>query len=198
MRRLFPLAVALVLGLSACSSDSGSGGKRKSGKDERPPRKDESPPPPCHPGCFPAGTLIDTPAGPRPIEAIGRDDLVTLVGRDGTRTTGRVASTFQTCSRLVEVRTEAGNLLTTPTQPLCLHDGGFRRAGELAEGDLVCRWQDGKRRPVRIRAVVATEREAAVHNLVVGESAVFIAGGFLARGKPPPAADSPGLSEGGS
>jgi hypothetical protein len=86
----------------------------------------------------------------------------------------------------VEVRTESGSLLTTETQPLCLREGGFRRAGELVAGDLIWRWTGGERRASRVQAVVPTGREEAVYNLVVGDSAVFIAGEFLARGKPPP------------
>jgi hypothetical protein len=181
MRRLSPFAVALLLGVAACSPDGGATGKSKSGQKEQPP-------PPCHPGCFPAGTAVATPDGPRPIEAVRRGDLVTLVGADGALTSGAVDSTFQTCNRLVEVRTDSGSLLTTETQPLCLGGGGFRTAGELAEGDLIWRWEGGERRPARVRAVVPTGRETEVFNLVVGESAVFVAGGFLARGKPPVAA----------
>jgi hypothetical protein len=172
------LALALVLAVSACSPDSASSGRGQSGQKQ-------SPPPPCHPGCFPAGTAVATPEGPRPIETIRPGDRITLVAPDGTPTSGAVASSFQTCNRLVEVRTESGRLLTTETQPLCLADGGFRRAGELAEGDRVWRWVGGERRPDRVVAVVPTGREEAVHNLVVGESAVFVAGGYLARGKPP-------------
>ena len=67
--------------------------------------------------------------------------------------------------------------------------GGFRPAGELSPGDLIGRWEGGERRPARVRAVVPTGRETQVFNLVVGESAVFVAGGFLARGKPPPDAE---------
>src|SRR5207249_922417 len=144
--------------VSACSSSSSSSGKGKSNKQEYPP-------PPCHPGCFPAGTAIATPEGPRPIEALRRGDRVTLVGSDGTSTSAMVDSTFQTCNRLVEVRTESGSLLTTETQPLCLRDGGFRRAGELAEGTLIWRWEAGERRSTRVEAVVPTGREVSVFNL---------------------------------
>jgi hypothetical protein len=186
MRRLSPFAVALLLAVAACSSAPESSEKAK-------PTKQESPPPPCHPGCFPGGTAIATPDGPRPIESIRPGDLVTLVGPDGASTSGPVNSSFQTCNRLIEVRTESGNLLTTETQPLCLHGGGFRRAGELAKGELIWRWEEGERRLARVLAVVPTGRESPVFNLVVGESAVFVADGFLARGKPPPdAADTPG------
>jgi hypothetical protein len=188
MRRLCAFAVALLLGASACSSNVTTGKSQ--------PTRSESPPPPCHPGCFPAGTAVATPDGPRPIESLGRGAVVTLVAADDTLTSGAVEATFWTCNRLVEVRTESGSLLTTQTQPLCLQGGGFRPAGELSEGDVIWRWEGGGRRPARVLAVVPTGREAAVFNLVVGESAVFIADGFLARGKPPLVADdSPGGAE---
>ena len=180
MRRTCAFAVALLLGVTACSSNSGTTGQGKTATGGG------SPPPPCHPGCFPAGTAVATPDGPRPIETLRRGDLVTLVSADGTAASGKVDSSFETCNRLVEVQTECGSLLTTETQPLCLPEGGFRRAGELAPGDLIWRWEDGQRRPTRVRAIVPTGREVPVFNLVVGESAVFIAGEFLARGKPPP------------
>jgi hypothetical protein len=139
--------------------------------------------------------MIATPDGPRAIETIRSGDVVTVVNADGAPMNGKVDSTFHTCNRLVEVQTEAGRLLTTETQPLCLRDGGFRRAGELAAGDLIWRWQDGERQPTAVRAVVPTGREVEVFNLVVGESAVFVANEFLARGKPPPVASSPSGAE---
>lgn len=46
-------------------------------------------------------------------------------------------------------------------------------------------WKGGERRAARALAIVPTEQQVPVFNLVVGESAIFIAGGFLARGKPP-------------
>jgi hypothetical protein len=176
MCRLVPFTAALLLGVSACSPDTGQG--------KSTPRT--QPPEPCHPGCFPAGTPVATPGGPRPIESIRGGDAVTLIGPGGAATSGAVRSTFQTCNRLVEVRTEAGSLLTTETQPLCLADGEYCRAGELAEGDRIWRWEGGERRAAKVLAVMPTGREGPVFNLVVGDSAVFVAGGFLARGKPPP------------
>jgi hypothetical protein len=40
--------------------------------------------PPCHPGCFPAGTPIRVPDGVKAIEALRIGDLVTTVAPDGT------------------------------------------------------------------------------------------------------------------
>jgi hypothetical protein len=179
VRWLTTFALAMLLGLPACAPEK-EGPKKDRGHADK-----KELPPPCHPGCFPAGTLVATPGGPRPIESVRRGDVVTLLGKDGVAASGKVGSTFRTCNRLVEVRTDGGALLTTETQPLCLRDGGFRRAGELAEGDVVWRWEAGGRVPARVQAVEPAAGEAKVFNLVVGESAVFVAGGFLARGKPP-------------
>jgi hypothetical protein len=142
-------------------------------------------PAPCHPGCFPAGTLVLTPKGPRAIDTIRAGDGVTVVRPDGTGVAGKVQSVFVTRNRLLKVETEAGDLLTTETQPLVLADGTIRAAGELQAGDRVFRWQDGKRQAVRVRAVHATDRVEQVFNLVLGDSEVFVADGFLARSKPP-------------
>ncbi len=180
MRQRFPLVIALLLAASACSSNTSAPVKGQSNPD-----KGENPSPPCHPGCFPAGTAIATPGGPKRIETIVGGDVVTRIDRDGVSTNGTVISTYQTTNRLIEIRTDCGNVLTTVTQPLCLQVGGFRPAGELIEGDRIWRWSEGKRCSARVEAIVATDREATVFNLVVGESAVFVAGGFLARGKPP-------------
>jgi hypothetical protein len=178
MRRLFLFITALALGITACSSNPATTTKDK-------PATERVPNEPCHPGCFPAGTMVETPEGTRPIETIHPGDLVTLVNADGTQTSGKVNARYQTCNRLVRVQTEFGELLTTQTQPLCLRDGGFRAAGELVEGDLIWRWEDCKRRPARVLSVTQTGQETPVFNLVVGESLIFIAGEFLARGKPP-------------
>ncbi len=181
MRQRFPLVIALLLAASACSSNTSAPVKGQSNQDKGENRI----PPPCHPGCFPAGTAIATPGGPKRIETIVGGDVVTRIDRDGVSTNATVNSTYQTTNRLIEIRTDCGNVLTTVTQPLCLESGGFRPAGELVAGDRIWRWSEGKRCPARVEAIVATEREAMVFNLVVGESAVFVAGGFLARGKPP-------------
>ncbi|HZY90217.1 MAG TPA: Hint domain-containing protein [Gemmataceae bacterium] len=149
-------------------------------------------PPPCHPGCFPAGTPIRTPGGSQPIERLRAGDLVTTVGPDGAAAPRKVASVFVTKNRLVEVRTEAGNLVTTETQPLALAGGGLRAAGELKAGDRVFRWGGGRGRvAVAVRSVSLTGREEPVFNLILGGGVVFVADGFLVRSKPPAPAIDP-------
>jgi hypothetical protein len=143
------------------------------------------PPEPCHPGCFPAGTSIGVPGGTKPIERIRQGDLITTVGPDGDGSQAKVVSVFVTRNRLVEVRTEVGNLVTTQTQPLALAGGGLRAAGELKAGDRIGRWENGRRRTAKVQSVSPTGREETVFNLILREPAVFVADGFLARSKPP-------------
>jgi len=146
------------------------------------------PPPallPCHPGCFPAGTPVQTPKGARSIEKLRPGDLVTAVRPDGTTAAIKVKSIFVTQHRLLKLQTEEGELITTQTQPLWLGGDSTRPAGELTRGDRIFRWQDGKRQAVRVRGVVTTEREEKVFNLVLGGPEMFIAGGFVVRSKPP-------------
>src|SRR5262249_26557113 len=60
---------------------------------------------PCHPGCFPAGTPVATPKGPRPVDRIGVGDEVTTVGEDGKAGATKVRSVFVTFNRLLRVET---------------------------------------------------------------------------------------------
>lgn len=186
------LAVAaLLLVAGACSQDEGkkvkvqsTDGTSKWVNDRRDGDR-EPPPPPCHPGCFPAGTPVATPTGPRAIETLRAGDEVLCVSTQGVAVAQAVRSTFCTTNVLAEVRTTAGVVTCTPIQPLVLVDGGCRRAGELKPGDRIRTWADGKPGEAEVTAVIETGREGEVFNLVVGDSAVFVAGGLQAKGKPP-------------
>jgi hypothetical protein len=165
----------------------------------------KSPPPellmePCHPGCFPAGTLIDVPNGSKPIETVREGDLITTVSASGIASEAVVAAVFVTRNRLLEVRTEAGSLVTTQTQPLALVRGSLRAAGELDPGERILRFLDGDRRAVTVRSVSATGRVEQVFNLILDQPGIFVANGFLARSKPPkPSASTAaeGIARGG-
>jgi uncharacterized protein (TIGR03067 family) len=147
--------------------------------------------PPCHPGCFPAGTQVLVPGGTAAIERIREGDLVTAVDAAGKPSPVKVAGVFVTRNRVLEVRTAGGTLVTTATQPVGLERGGFRAAGELKPGDRVWRWAGGERRAAAVTAVTAAGREAEVFNLILGAPTGFVAGGFVVRSKPPPAAPQP-------
>ena len=142
-------------------------------------------PQPCHPGCFPAGTLVETQAGLREIQMIAVEEVVTAVSPTGETSTVKVQTIFVTKNTLWEVETVDGVLVTTETQPLCLASGEVRQAGKLAAGDMLQQWKDQTIQEVQVLSVKSTGRTAQVFNLVLGDSEVFIAGGYLARSKPP-------------
>jgi hypothetical protein len=167
------------------------------GKNQRPeyvvelqelkPVKDdgEQRPVPCHPGCFPAGTPILIPGGTKSIQQVRVGDAVTTIGKDGQAGPAAVEKLYTTTNRLVEVRTDHGPAVTTDAQPFCLTDGEFRKAGDLKVGDRIWQWRDGKRAEAVVRSVAPTGRQEKVFNLILGDSRMFVAGGFLVRGKPP-------------
>ncbi len=170
-------------------------GKVQYAVDVSPPVIPLPPVPPCHPGCFPAGTAIHVPGGTKPIESVREGDLVTTVGTDGVGSSAKVVSVFVTRNRLVEVRTEAGSLLTTETQPFSLASGGLRAVGELEAGDRICPLER-QRVPARNGAVRVGYRpgRGRFQSHPRG-SAIFLANGFLVRSKPPAPA-SPGRTRG--
>jgi hypothetical protein len=140
---------------------------------------------PCHPGCFPTGTMVETLSGLRRIETIREGDFITTIDADGDETSAQVQSIFITDNRLWQVDTDAGSLVTTQTQPLYVGAGENVQVGDLHAGDTIFRWQDGVAHSVNVRAVSSTSRVEKVYNLILGNSQVFVAGGFLARSKPP-------------
>jgi hypothetical protein len=140
---------------------------------------------PCHPGCFPTGTLVDTPQGPRPIETIVAGDMVIAFLPSGERVEAPVQSVFVTTNRLWQIETDEATLITTETQPLCLAIDSTRGAGELATGDSILRCVGGDVHSVKVLQVTRTDRTETVINLVLADSARFIANGYLARSKPP-------------
>jgi hypothetical protein len=143
-------------------------------------------PEPCHPGCFPAGTLVVTPLGQRPIEDVCVGDQVTTVRPSGETIALAVQSVFITSNRLWRIETEAGSFFTTETQPLCIA-APFKTvaAGKLRPGDKLLRLHDGELQSAGVLSVTRSDRIEKVFNLVLGNSEAFVAGGFLARSKPP-------------
>jgi hypothetical protein len=142
-------------------------------------------PEPCHPGCFPAGTLVETPAGPAPIETLGAGDRVVALSSEGKPREARVETVFRTQNRLQKIVTSGGTLFTTPTQPLCLASGDTIAATKIRPGDRLLRFESGDVAIVDVTESLETERVAPVFNLILVDAERFVAAGFVARSKPP-------------
>lgn len=150
----------------------------------------EIPHPPCHPGCFPHGTLVETPFGPQKIDSIAVGDEVWTISPAGKRISLPVVSIFRTTNRLWIVETSRGELRTTETQPLCRKLDDLIEAGKLQAGDVILGWSpnetdDGLVQEVGVISVTQTDEVVPVVNLVLGNREPFIANGYLARSKPP-------------
>ena len=145
----------------------------------------EMPPEPCHPGCFPHGTLVETPTGPRAIETIQPGERVLVVSPDATVQSRHVESVFRTSNWLWRISTDHGEYHTTETQPLCLTLEKTIAAGKLQPGDTILARQDDRLVRLTVTRVVPTGFARPVVNLVLGDPRYFIAGGLLARSKPP-------------
>lgn len=160
--------------------------------------KNDPPLEPCHPGCFPHGTLISTPGGLVRIEAIQEGDTVYSIMATGERKSLAVQSIFRTHNRLWHVETEVGLLRTTETQPLCVSLTAHQAAGELQAGDRILIWREEEVQETTIVGVQKTDEIVPVINLVLGNRESFIANGYLARSKPPKTdplqTDSPNLA----
>lgn len=83
------------------------------------------------------------------------------------------------------VETGEGALITTQTQPLCLATDKFVQAGSLQTGERILKRRNQTVYPVEVRGVSQTGRTGKVYNLILEDSDVFVASGFLARSKPP-------------
>ena len=145
----------------------------------------ESHPEPCHPGCFPRGTHIDTPDGPQPIERLKPGDFVIAVRSNGEITTAPIQSIFETTNRLWKLHTSNGELLTTETQPLCIAVDQFVQSGKIECGSQILRRLGDDIQSVSVQSVSPTERSEKVFNLILRDAEVFVVEGFLARCKPP-------------
>jgi hypothetical protein len=128
---------------------------------------------------------VSVPGGTKAIDQIREGDRVTTIDANGKPSFVKVSGVFATRNRLLAVRTEAGTLVTTATQPVGLVEGGFRPAGELKPGDRIWRWTGAERRAAAVQRVSAADQEAEVFNLILGEPMAFVAGSFIVRSKPP-------------
>ncbi|MDG2012604.1 MAG: Hint domain-containing protein [Pirellulaceae bacterium] len=153
-----------------------------------------SPPLPCHPGCFPAGTLVSTPSGVERIEKLKPGSKVITLDDQGRVVTRAVKKIFVVDNDVLKLETEHGPLITTETQPLRLANGITNGAGELSKGDAILRWENGKMLKSHILSVQERFRATRVHNLVFDETTFFVANGFIVRSKPPAISESSPIS----
>ncbi len=133
-------------------------------------------------GCFPAGTMIRTPQGEVAIEKLAPGDSVLDVTDHDRLRAAAVRKIFTTRAKVLALETDSGTLRVSPEHPVRLADGGFREAGELAPGERLLVWQDGRLRPTALLRQ-ASVGELDVFNLEVDAPHTFVADGFVVHNK---------------
>lgn len=134
-------------------------------------------------GCFPCGTLIDTPEGRRPIETLAPGDTILASDCRNSISAARVESIFARRSQLVEVMTGSGPIRATAGHPFALADGGFCEAGTLTSGQNLLALEESTPRSTRVLSVSDLHGETTVFNLSVQRPHTFMAAGFLVHNK---------------
>jgi len=135
-------------------------------------------------GCFPAGTSIRTPRGPVSIEQLTVGDVVQAVMADGVIVQTQVTGLIAARASLLEIQTDRGRLRTTADHPVALAEGGFRPAGQMAPGERILAFLDGRRQqPATVLSCRVTSLEEPVFNLQVGWPHTFVADDFVVHNK---------------
>lgn len=90
-----------------------------------------------HPWCFPAGTIVHTPDGPKPIERLQPgDEVLTRNPVDGEDEVSQVANSFtSTVSSLSSIQAGDEVLLATDNHLFFVVEKGWTRAAEIKRGD---------------------------------------------------------------
>ncbi len=133
-------------------------------------------------GCFPAGTMIQTPDGLKAIQTLKPGDIVLAVDGDGLTVNAAVTHVYKQRSNLLTLQTTMGEIRTTDEHPMMARNGKFAAAGLLKPGDEMVAWRDGK---MILVPVIGTQtgEEADVYNLTVDGPHTYIAEGFVVHNK---------------
>ena len=134
-------------------------------------------------GCFPAGTIIRTPAGQIPIENISANDTVQAVDQQGHIINASVEKLFATRSHVLSVKTNRGELRTTPEHPVGLTEGTFLEAGRLRPGDSITFRENGRLIPATVLQTTKSKERELVYNLSVNQPHTFLADDFVVHNK---------------
>lgn len=106
--------------------------------------------------CFPAGTLVDTPQGPKKIEDIKEGDcIVNLTGEDVVTKTH-----LNEIKQAAQVTTQSGRRILSSSTHMYFTKRGWVEAGQIKEGDEICTTRSAVR-SLRSRVYVEPERRGS-------------------------------------
>lgn len=130
-------------------------------------------------GCFLAGTLVATPHGETPIEALRVGDQIVSETPAGKRVQARVARTYHVIQ--TEYYVINGRISVTGTHPFYVN-GQWVPVSKLAVGDVMSGEAGG---PVVIDSIEKADFGVRVYNIAVDGPHTFFADGILVHNKGP-------------
>lgn len=135
----------------------------------------------CMPHCVVEGTMIATPAGEVPVEAVRVGDTVLSVNRDGRLSAGEVTGVRSAIrSTHLTITFADGQVLhVTNEHPIRLPDGRFVTAGSLGAGQPVSSVSG----TTDVLSIGRVTRPARVYDLSVSPHETFIADGIVVHNK---------------
>ncbi|MFH1232155.1 MAG: TIM44-like domain-containing protein [Planctomycetota bacterium] len=133
-------------------------------------------------GCFPAGTMIGTPNGIKPIESIQIGDMVLGVNKNHLIPV-KVQEIYSTTSELIEIQTEDTIIRITAEHPLLKMNGEFSLAGTLKNGESLCVYLNKTFSYSKILSVKQIPGLVPVYNIEVDNPHTFIADNIVVHNK---------------
>ncbi len=134
-------------------------------------------------GCFLPGTMIDTPRGQVPIEAIITGTVVDSFADDALATS-RVKKIYQvTRDYYYVIKTDANEVRATAEHPFYVGGGAFKEVRFLKEGETVYVGEEGSLQPAQIVSIERIDSPTIAYNLSVDTARTFFADGFAVHNK---------------
>ena len=134
-------------------------------------------------GCLEQGTLIATPSGPVPIEALEPGDSVWTV-LDGQLQPAEVrAASRVEPVEYAEISVAGRMLRVTEEHPLQIGRGTFRVASRLQPGDSLWIREGDQSQPARIDAITRVKAIRPAFNLLVMPGGTYVANGVTVHNK---------------
>ena len=152
-------------------------------------------------GCFPAGTLVYSKSGPKPIETIRSDDKVWAYQAETKKwhlQTVTVCSSHFYQGKIIKLFTEKGKLTVTPTHPFFVRKKNsdnwkWTKAGSINKGDKLLA-KDGNK--YKVESIHTNYSEKTVYNITIDSIKTYAVSraGFVVHNKgaaeePAPKAD---------
>jgi intein/homing endonuclease len=134
-------------------------------------------------GCFPAGSLVDTPHGPRRIEELRPDDIVLSFDSSSHRLVEEqvLARKEHPANRILTISFRDCSSLRTTKKHSFLVEGRWKKAADLRQGDRISQLSQGVIAAKTVDGIKLSDDVETVYNLTTSGPHNFLVFGFVAH-----------------